>query len=158
MSPYNVRPATLDDVDVLVQHRIAMFTDMRVTMDPAALGTAFRKWLASTMPQGHYRAWLVEDKTHAVVAGGGITVIPWPPGPHYLNGRLAYVYNVYTAPAHRGRGVARLLMGAIHDWCRRDGIRSVALNTSVAARPLYESLGYQVTPSPMMFYAVPQEK
>jgi hypothetical protein len=39
----------------------------------------------------------------------------------------------------------------IHDWCRKAGISSVALNASEFGQPLYESMGYQVTDSPMMF-------
>jgi hypothetical protein len=43
------------------------------------------------------------------------------------------------------------VMEAIHDWCRANGVTSAALNTSVDGRALYESMGYVVTPSPMMF-------
>lgn len=154
MSSYRVRAATLDDADALVAHRIAMFADMAVPLDRAALDAAFRKWIAETMPKGSFRAWLVEDERGAIVAGGGITIIPWPPGPHYLHDRLAFAYNVYTDPAHRRRGIGRMIMDAIHDWCRQNGIGTVGLNTSAEARSLYESMGYRVTPNPMMFYAV----
>ena len=78
---YRVRPATLADVDALVRHRIGMFTDMGVPMDAAALGAAFRAWLADMMPAGTYRGWLAETYAGEVVSGGGITVLPWPPGP-----------------------------------------------------------------------------
>jgi GNAT superfamily N-acetyltransferase len=128
-----------------------MFTDMGVPLDAAALGAAFRAWLVATMPAGAYRAWVVEDAGRTIVAGGGITVITWPPGPRYLGDRLAFVYNVYTEPAHRQRGIARMVMDAIHAWCRRNAVRSIALNASESGRQLYASIGYQVTPSPMMF-------
>ena len=42
-------------------------------------------------------------------------------------------------------------MEAIHAWCRQEGIGSLSLNASRAGRRLYESLGYNVTESPMMF-------
>jgi hypothetical protein len=100
---YRVRPATLADAAVLVRHRIAMFTDMQVAVDGGALETAFRAWLAETMPAGTYRAWLVDTPDGAIAGGGGITIIPWPPGPQYAGDRLAFVYNVYTEPAHRRR-------------------------------------------------------
>jgi GNAT superfamily N-acetyltransferase len=151
-SDYRVRPATFDDADVLVRHRIAMFTDMGVPLDADALDRSFRAWLAETMASGTYRAWLIEAGDGAVVGGGGITVLPWPPGPRYLGDRLAFVYNVYTEPAHRRRGLARLLMDVIHVWCREAGITSMALNTSRDGQRLYEAMGYQVTPSPMMFF------
>jgi GNAT superfamily N-acetyltransferase len=89
-----------------------------------------------------------------VVAGGGISILPWPPGPQYPGDRIAIVYNVYTEPAHRGRGLGRLVMETIHDWCRDDGITSMALNASRDGRPLYESMGYVESPSPLMFLPI----
>jgi GNAT superfamily N-acetyltransferase len=153
-SQYRVRVATLDDIRTLVRHRIGMFTDMGVPLDVAALETAFRRWLAELMPAGTYRAWLVETDAGEIAAGGGITILPWPPGPRYVGDRLAFVYNVYTEPAHRRRGLARLLMDTIHIWCREAGVTSMALNASDDGRPLYEALGYQVAPNPMMFLPI----
>jgi GNAT superfamily N-acetyltransferase len=153
MSDYRVRPATIDDVDALVHHRIAMFEDMGVVLDASAVAATFRPWLAETMPKGLYRAWVIELGP-VTVAGGGITIIPWPPGPHYPGDRVAFVYNVYTEPAHRQRGLARTLMEAIHAWCRAEGIGSLALNASRFGQPLYSSMGYRVTSSPMMFLAL----
>jgi GNAT superfamily N-acetyltransferase len=150
---YRIRPATLDDIDVLVRHRLGMFADMGVTVDDS-VAPAFRTWLSDMMPSGTYRAWLTETNTNEIAAGGGITILPWPPGPRYPTGRLAFVYNVYTEPAHRRRGHARLIMHAIHTWCRQAGITSVALNASQDGRPLYESLGYHAAQSPMMFFGL----
>src|SRR5687767_12070031 len=97
---YRVRPATLDDRAVLVRHRIGMFTDMGIAMDVAVLGERFHRWLGETMPSGTYRGWLVEASGGEIVSGGGITILPWPPGPRYLGDRLAFVYNVYTEPTY----------------------------------------------------------
>jgi GNAT superfamily N-acetyltransferase len=154
MADYRLRPATLDDADALVHHRIAMFTEMGVPLDAPALDAVFRPWLAEMMPKGVYRAWVVERDDAGVVSGGGITILHWPPGPRYLNDRLAFVYNVYTEPDHRHRGLARMVMDAIHAWCRADGIRSIALNASRFGQPLYEAMGYTVTTNPMMFLAL----
>jgi len=148
---YRVRPATLDDAGALVHHRIGMFSDMGVPLDAPRLEREFHEWLAVTMPAGTYRAWVVEDASRAIVAGGGITILPWPPGPRYMGSQLAFVYNVYTEPAHRRRGLARLLMDAIHAWCREHQIASMALNASRDGQPLYEAMGYVVSPAPMMF-------
>jgi GNAT superfamily N-acetyltransferase len=154
VKPYRVRPASLADADALVAHRIGMFTDMGVDMDAAAVSAAFRRWLFHALPSSTYRAWVVETADGAIVAGGGITVVPWPPGPRYAGDRLAFVYNVYTVPAHRRRGLARLVMDAIHDWCRSAGVTSLALNASKDGRRLYEALGYDESPSPMMFFSI----
>ena len=151
---YRIRPATLDDMDALVRHRLAMFTDMGLTFDALGLDRSFRAWLAAMMPAGTYRAWLVEAGDGTVAAGGGISVLPWPPGPMYTGNTIAVVYNVYTEPAHRRRGLARRLMETIHAWCRDAGVGSMALNASQDGRPLYESMGYRLPSAPMMFFAI----
>jgi GNAT superfamily N-acetyltransferase len=151
---YQVRLATLADADVLVRQRIAMFTDMGVPLDARVLDQAFRAWLGEVMPRGSYRAWLVDAADGTVACGGGITIIPWPPGPRYAGDRLAFVYNVYTEPPHRRRGLARLVMDTIHTWCRDEGIGSMALNASRDGKPLYESMGYAESTSPMMFLPI----
>jgi GNAT superfamily N-acetyltransferase len=151
---YRVRPATLADADALVRQRIAMFTDMGVPLDAAALDGAFRDWLGETMTSGAYKAWLIETRGGDIVGGGGMTILSWPPGPRYMGNKLAFVYNVYVEAGYRRRGLARRIMDAIHDYCRGHGIKSVALNASRDGRELYDSLGYVVAPNPMMFYAV----
>ena len=151
MSDYRLRKATLADLDVLVDHRIAMFTEMGTTLDAPVVRQLFGDWLLKMMPAGTYQAWLVEDGRHQVVAGGGITVIDWPPGPSSFIGKVAFVYNVYTDPAHRKQGLARRLMDAIHAWCRQHGVAAVALNASPDGRHLYESQGYRLAPGPMMW-------
>jgi len=151
---YRIRVATLEDLDVLIHHRIAMFTDMGKTFDAELLGREFAKWLMSTMPGGTYRAWVAEADDGSIAGGGGATIIAWPPGPQYMGHSLAFVYNVYTEPSHRRRGLARQLMEEIHAWCRNNGVASVALNASHDGQPLYESLGYIVTPAPMMFFSL----
>ena len=152
MPDYRIRLATLDDLDALVHHRVAMFTDMGVAVDVPALDAAFRAWLHTTLPAGEYVAWVSETAAGEIVAGGGISLLRWPPGPRPAAGdRLAFVYNVYTEPAHRKRGLARSLMEAIHAWCTDRGIAAMALNAAADARHLYESLGYFEAPSPMMF-------
>jgi GNAT superfamily N-acetyltransferase len=151
MTVYAVRRATADDIETIVHHRIAMFTDMRTPFDVAAVERASAAWLRTQIEAGTYRGWLMEDLEHRIVAGGGLTVIPWPPGPLALGGRCAFVYNIYVEPPHRLRGLARQLMDTIHQWCREEGITAVALNASREARHLYDTMGYVDAPSPMMW-------
>jgi GNAT superfamily N-acetyltransferase len=152
--PYHVRAATLADLDVLVHHRIAMFTDMGITFDAERLRREFAAWLRQTLPSGTYRAWIAEADDGGIAGGARETIIPWPPGPQYPGDKLAFVYNVYTEHSHRRRGIARVLMEALHTWCRENGVTSVALNASRDGLPLYEALGYHMTPNPMMFFSV----
>jgi len=141
---YRIRIATAADAAVIAHHRAAMFRDMGVLPEDAvaALSAATRAHLATALPSGMYRGWLVECDAE-IVAGGGLLVQPMWPRPEALaGGEEAYVLNVYTEPAHRRRGVARALMDAMLAWCRARGITRFALHASDEGRPLYESLGF----------------
>ena len=151
MPDYRVRTGRLDDIPVLVRHRIDMFAALHVPIEHDAVVAAYGRWLETTLPSGVYRAWLVETAAGEVVAGGGITVVPWPPGPRSLGDRAAFVYNIYTEPAHRRRGLARIVLETIHAWCRENRVLAGALTASPEGMPLYESMGYRLTTSPMMF-------
>ena len=158
MADYRIRQATLDDIPVLVRHRIEMFAAMGVPVDADAVAGAFEQWLTKMLPSGNYLAWLAEDGAANVVGGGGTTVVPWPPGPRSLGDRLAFVYNIYTEPAHRRRGLARIILETIHAWCRDNGVAAGALNASPDGLPLYESMGYRIVPRPMMFCLISDSK
>lgn len=152
MPDYRIRPATLEDLDVLVNHRLAMFTEMGTSFDAPIIRQLFRDWLLTMMPAGEYRTWVCQTTSGETVAGAGITLLRWPPGPSAISGeRIAFVYNVYTEPGHRKQGLARRLMETIHTWCEAHGVGAVALNAAPAARHLYESQGYRPAPSPMMW-------
>jgi GNAT superfamily N-acetyltransferase len=150
MSDYRIRPATVDDIDALVHHRVAMFSEMGTSIDADSVAKAFQDWVTKLLPAGTYRGWVVEAADGGIVAGGGMTILPWPPGPWYAGGRMAFVYNVYTEPEHRRQGLARMIMDAIHQWCRDEGIGVAGLNASGQAQRLYESMGYRQMPAPMM--------
>lgn len=147
---YNIRPATIADIPEIISHREGMFRDMGTHADFPAMATALARWLATAMPAGDYRAWLAITPEGEVVAGAGLIVFPWPPGPLTMDGRCACVFNVYTEPAHRRQGLARQLMEAIHDWSRAQGIERVVLNASRDGHPIYKAMGYTDVDQPMM--------
>ena len=120
---------------------------------PAAfedMAAAMGSWLGHAIPSKTYQGWVAATAGGEVAAGGGLIVIPWPPGPLSLDPRCGFIFNVYTQPAHRKQGLARRLMDAIHDHCRAEGIERVVLNASAFGKPLYDAMGYVVTKEPMM--------
>jgi uncharacterized protein (DUF952 family)/ribosomal protein S18 acetylase RimI-like enzyme len=82
-------------------------------------------------------AYLVGFLDGVPVAGGGVK---------RLEPRIGEIKRMYVAPAARGRGVARALLGALEDAARRLGHERVRLDTGPLqphARHLYESAGYR---------------
>jgi GNAT superfamily N-acetyltransferase len=120
--------------------------------DYPGMASAHEAWLRSAVPAGTYRGWVAESDDGTVVGGAGVIVLPWSPGPVVLDPRCAFVFNVYTDPAHRHQGLARRLMETIHAWCQSQGVRRIALNASRDGRPIYEAMGYELAEEPMMRY------
>jgi GNAT superfamily N-acetyltransferase len=147
---YDIRVTTVDDIGHVVAHRDQMFRDMGIPAEFDAMARATRQWLLNAIPSGEYRGWLGVAADGSVAAGGGLIVIPWPPGPFSMDPRCGFVFNMYTDPAHRKQGLGRRLMEAMHDWCGAQGIERVVLNASTFGQPLYEAMGYVVAEEPMM--------
>ena len=147
---YGIRVATVADTPHFVKHRERMFRDMGIPADFDAMAAAATTWLATAIPDGAYRGWVATTPDGAVVAGGGLIVIPWPPGPFSMDPRCGFVFNVYTEPAHRKQGLGRRLMAAMHEWCRGEGIERVVLNASTFGQPMNAEMGYVVAAEPMM--------
>jgi GNAT superfamily N-acetyltransferase len=147
---YTIRPATLTDIPHIVQQREAMFRDMGIPAAFEEMAVAMESWLRHAIPAKTYQGWIAVADEGQVAAGGGLIVIPWPPGPMSMDPRCGFIFNVYTEPAHRKQGLGRRLMDAMHDWCRSEGIERVVLNASAFGKPLYEAMGYVETAEPMM--------
>ena len=70
----------------------------------------------------------------------------------------AELLTVAVDPAHRRRGAARLLLGAVIDRARADGARTLFLEVGAdnpGARTLYDSLGFEVVGRRAAYYARP---
>jgi GNAT superfamily N-acetyltransferase len=143
--PFSIRRGSLDDLEIIVEHRRAMFADMGHADDGLArMCVEFRPWLERKMKAGEYLAWFAAAEDGSIAAGLGLWLMDWPP--HMVPGPpRANILNVYTRPESRRQGLARLLMESALAWCRDNGVHTVILHASEAGRPLYESMGFQAT-------------
>jgi GNAT superfamily N-acetyltransferase len=143
---YHIRVGTVDDLDIIVAQRRGMMAEA-MGVPPARLDEmerAFRDWAPAAMAAGEWRQWFVECNG-VVVAGAALHLSTCPPGATNLSGRQATLYNVYTDPAHRRRGLGRALVTAIVDWGQAEGLCGLLLHATQQGRPLYASLGFTPT-------------
>jgi GNAT superfamily N-acetyltransferase len=148
-----VRRATVDDVDVVARHRVAMFRDMgeiaSETLEQVLL-EASTKALAVCLANATYLGWLATDAGGAVRAGAGVQLRSQLPriamdGKRVETGPAPLVLNVYTEPEWRRRGLARVLMQHVMAWAADTGLDRLVLRASNDGRPLYEALGFAAT-------------
>jgi len=145
------RQASAADIPTLVRHRRRMLEDMAAAdgrpHEPEALDrmeAAYVEYLRRHLADGTIRAWLARAKGR-VVASATVTFLAWPPVPSAGSIRVALLHSVYTLPEYRRRGHARRLTEAAIAYCRVRNVPWMTLGGTAteAARPLFESLGFQ---------------
>lgn len=85
-----------------------------------------------------------EDRCRCIVIDGGIAAaLHWLPCLH-MDKKVAYIYGVATAKAHRGQGLCHTLMADTHRVLKEQGYEGAVL---VPQQPkleaLYSSMGYR---------------
>lgn len=142
----DIRHLNEDDLELVCQHREAMFRDAGKGDDVLLpMTTHFREWLRPRLAEGSYFGFVMLDGG-APIAGIGLMLIDWPPHPaHPLSDKRGYVLNVFVEPGYRKRGLARELMRLADAEFARRGVDYAVLHATDKGRPLYQELGWNGT-------------
>jgi ribosomal protein S18 acetylase RimI-like enzyme len=146
------RLATTADAALITAHRKAMFMAMGRDRESIldAMSRNFEPWVTRMIIEGKYAGWITSDDGRPV-ASAGLLILDWPPHPLDPGGEhRGYLLNVFVEQAYRGRHLAHGLVDLCMAEARRRRLRVVALHTSDAGRPIYESFGFR--PTSEMFY------
>ncbi|MFG2497247.1 GNAT family N-acetyltransferase [Streptomyces sp. NPDC048441] len=169
-----VRRATQEDAEELIRLRQvmidSMFANGSASTSRSASGSASASdigWHTEAIStvrakladlEGDFAAFVVDQpgqpgqpgqsrKLAALVVGTLDYRIGREGNPQGVNGS---VFSVATDPGQRRRGYARACMEVLLDWFRERGAKSVDLNASAEAEPLYASLGFARKHDPSM--------
>jgi GNAT superfamily N-acetyltransferase len=141
---WSIRKAGVEDLEDLIRLRFALLRTTRGVeklQDEEALAEATRHYLVREIPAGRFHAW-VGVAEGRVVACSGLVPFSRPPMPDTLASLEAYILNMYTEPAWRGRGLARALFLELVRFSRELGVGRLLLHATDEGRPLYESVGF----------------
>ncbi len=144
MMDITIRRAGLEDLELLVAWRMRVLRE--VFSIPSAASVAElerenRRYYRETLPAGGHIACFA--CAGGEIAGcGGVCVYQELPSPDNPNGQCAYLMNIYTLPAFRGRGAGEKIVRWLVEQVERMGISKIYLETSESGRPLYERLGF----------------
>jgi len=149
MSPTHaptLRPSTLADLEIHVAHRITMFRDMEMGTEEGLkrMSDAFRHQLRGWLVTGQCRGLVAEDQGRVVASVLMLLkdTVPTPVTPLSVRG---YLFNVYTEPSHRRRGLAARLTDAALELARGLGIEIMELHASLEAEGMYQRMGFVPT-------------
>ena len=139
----NVEKAGAEDVEALVKMRLSYLIEDNGSLDAQDLAAIKRE-----LP-GYFQVHLGRDLFVYVIRDGRtivscafLLIIEKPMSPAFINGRTGIVLNVYTCPAYRRRGCARLIMEALLSEAKRMEISVVELKATADGYPLYRSVGF----------------
>ena len=145
------RRAEEKDGAIIAEQRRQMFADAGFANGAAMteMVAAFERWVSPRLGDGTYLGWLVED-TGDIVGGAGLWLMDFPP--HWMDAQpvRAYLLNFYTAPTHRGQGIAGMLLKLVLAETRRRGIKVATLHASPFGKPIYEKNGFLDTNEMML--------
>jgi ribosomal protein S18 acetylase RimI-like enzyme len=142
-----IRSAAVDEIDVLIQLRLAMFEAMGTEKDVLTQAIdPMRDYFQEHLPSGAFRVWVAEHQGEPI-ASIGLVIHSIPPSPKNLIGKEAYVMNLVTLPEFRRRGIAKKLLLHVLDTVRSEGMRVVSLHASAEGHRLYEGLGFAISES-----------
>lgn len=141
-----LRPSTVADLETHVAHRVAMFRDMEMGTEEGLkrMAEAFRTLLRNWLVTGQCRGLVLEEEGRPVASVLMLLkeTVPTPVTPLSVRG---YLFNVYTEPSHRRRGLAARLTDAVLDLARDLGIEIMELHASLEAEGLYQRMGFVPT-------------
>jgi ribosomal protein S18 acetylase RimI-like enzyme len=141
----SIRRLGPEDLATICMHRYRMFAEMgSETAKLDAMCEPFAAWLKPRLDDRRYFGFVGEAEG-AVVAGIGLLLLDWPPGPNHPTSDVrGYILNVYVEPEFRGRGIARTLMLHAEEEFRARGVVYEMLHASAMGKPVYDGLGWMM--------------
>lgn len=136
-----------DDVDLLVNLRLGLLREVHPELETKIEESEVwtRDWIRKRLSDGELIGLLAKAEDGKVVGSGCIWLREEHPRPTNPRMIAPYLMSMYTTPEYRRKGVARLIVQSVLNWCKERGYERVSLHASEAGKPLYASLGFTPT-------------
>lgn len=142
---YTFGQASLSDVAQLVKLRIGYLEADFGDLDPQQEEDLWRELPAYFELHLDYdlMAYVArEEETGEIVCCAWLLLVTKPPSPRFPHGQTGTLFNVYTVPEHRRRGLARQVMERLIESARSLNLDVLELHATEDGYPLYRSLGF----------------
>jgi GNAT superfamily N-acetyltransferase len=143
-----VRPACLDDLNAIVEMRIALlreYADHPLYANLRSDAHSRAHELFRTQLLSPNETMLLAERDGSVV--GLMRCVESPASPLLFPDRFCYVSSVYVRPAERRRGILRALLVAAESWCDARGITEMRLHSAASASDAanaWNALGFEI--------------
>ena len=148
------RKAILSDAEKLAEIRSLCLKELNnVTSEEerSIIEQANFEYFKKALYDNTFISWIALDNEE-IIATSGLSFSVVPPFFNILDGKVAYIMNMYTFPVYRNRGIGKELLKKLIDEAKQLGYKKITLNASDMGRPLYEKYGFKDIHNGMEFF------
>jgi GNAT superfamily N-acetyltransferase len=141
-----IRRGTLEDAPVLIDLRLAFYQELETIQNEETwqhYKQAVRRYFLEKLATGELHTW-VADAAGEIVATGALLLEPKPPTQKNMTGLEAFVFNMYTLPAWRGKGLASRILDEMIGFAKEHEAGRVWLYASEQGEPVYARAGFVI--------------
>ena len=148
------RKATVGDIADLAKIRSVFIQEAAGCSETERdkLETANKDYFQSALADDSFVAWIALDGDK-IAATSGLSFYIVPPSIKNIDGRVAYIMNMFTFPEYRKQGIGTELFNRIVEEAKIRGYRKIMLNATDMGKPIYEKYGFKDVKGDMVFYA-----
>ncbi|GGH73173.1 ribosomal protein S18 acetylase RimI-like enzyme [Pullulanibacillus pueri] len=147
----NYRRATINDIDTLIALRKKQLVDEGI--EPCInIDSELHLFFKNKLSDESLIQWVVEDNEE-MIACGAVMFYEFPPSYTNQSGKKAYITNMYTKEAYRGRGIATRVLTKLVEEAKALGVMKIWLGASKLGRPVYEKFGFKAADEWLEFEA-----
>ena len=139
-----IRKATIDDMDLLVKLRMDYLLEEKKVQsisDAENIEMKLREYFAKWLPSNGFVA-VIAGEGKEVYSTAFLSIVERPPRKAATSYLVGTVYNVFTYPKYRNKGIATKVMQALLEEAKRLDVASVDLMATESGKRLYEKVGF----------------
>ena len=143
-----IREITPEDIETIARMRVQMLDEVTEDPLPWQLEGSVRRFVWKHM-QDRTCLGVVAEEDGQVIADAVIYLFETMPDEVNIRGLTAMLYNVYTLPEYRGRGIMARMLPEVIRLAREAGAVELKMTAEKKAIPLYERMGFHVNEDAM---------
>lgn len=139
--------ARMEDIDLLVKHRLSMFEDLHPDLKTQISMSKPRttEWITGKLKEGKLVGFIVRTEEGLVAGSGCLWLREQQPRIVTPLLEAPYLMSMFTEQGFRRQGAASLVIKCAIAWCRGHGYDGINLHASVFGKQVYEGFGFELT-------------
>ena len=143
-----IKRAGTEDIELLIKLRLDFLAEEKgfvSSEEQDAIAKKFETYSYKHLADGDFIAWIAFDDFGQVLSTAFLSIVERPPRAAFSSYLVGTVYNVFTYPACRRKGIATKVMSALIEEAKALHVASVDLLAANDGKPLYENLGFNIS-------------